>query len=45
MKWIILAIGLIFCAEFAITRDSVTLMFGLLFIGSAISVWKDDDAL
>ena len=45
MKWVMLAIGLIFCAEFAITRDSVTIMFGLLFILAAVSVWKDDDAL
>ena len=45
MKWVMLAIGLIFCAEFAITRDSVTIMFGLLFILAAVSVGKDDDAL
>jgi len=45
VKWVMLVIGLIFCAEFAITRDSVTIMFGLLFVFAALSVWKDDDAL
>ena len=43
MKWIMLAIGLAFGAEWAITRDSVTIVFALLFIIAALSIWKDED--
>jgi len=45
VKWVMLAIGLAFAAEWAITRDSVTIVFALLFVIAALSVWKDDDAL
>ena len=45
MKWILLTIGLVFMAEFAMTRMSISAIWGLIFLIASASVWKDDDDL
>ncbi len=45
MKWIMLTIGLVFLAEFAITQMSISAIWGVIFLIAALSVWKDDDAI
>lgn len=43
MKWIMLAIGLVFLAEFAVTRMGVSAIWGVIFLIASASIWRDDD--
>jgi len=38
-----LAIGLVFLAEFSITRMGVSAIWGVIFLIASLSIWKDDD--
>ena len=43
MKWIMLAIGLVFLAEYAVTRMGVSAIWGVIFLIATLSIWKDND--
>ena len=44
MRWVMLAIGLVFLAEFAITRMGLSAIWGATFLIASASIWRDDDA-
>lgn len=40
-----LTIGLVFLVEFAITRMGTSAIWGVIFLISSASLWKDNDAV